>query len=94
MIIDPKRDQLDFPSFSEGLSLRLDMLREKTSAWRFPFLFGGTFIEAKLGGCHSWSLRIFPFLFGGTFIEAKGSITYAVIWATFPFLFGGTFIEA
>ena len=49
------------------------MLREKTSAWRFPFLFGGTFIEAKLGGCHSWSLRIFPFLFGGTFIEAVHS---------------------
>ena len=24
------------------------MLREKTSAWRFPFLFGGTFIEAEM----------------------------------------------
>ena len=36
----------------------------------FPFLFGGTFIEA-----HSTNLRhdldeVFPFLFGGTFIEA------------------------
>ena len=93
MIIDPKRDQLDFPSFSEGLSLRLDMLREKTSAWRFPFLFGGTFIEAKLGGCHSWSLRIFPFLFGGTFIEAADDGT-ARQSQRFPFLFGGTFIEA
>ena len=36
----------------------------------FPFLFGGTFIEAKT----SWRKRPtnakFPFLFGGTFIEA------------------------
>ena len=36
----------DFPSFSEGLSLRVI---EKTSKCynraRFPFLFGGTFIE-------------------------------------------------
>ena len=39
----------DFPSFSEGLSLRL--VRPQSSvavpAEVFPFLFGGTFIEAN-----------------------------------------------
>ena len=40
-----------FPSFSEGLSLRLP-----SDSWvpnhrnRFPFLFGGTFIEASPAG--------------------------------------------
>ena len=39
----------------------------------FPFLFGGTFIEAgcsvKIG-----DFRGFPFLFGGTFIEAPATL--------------------
>ena len=38
---------------------------------RFPFLFGGTFIE----GYERWGVRgdsrAFPFLFGGTFIEGQ-----------------------
>ena len=38
----------------------------------FPFLFGGTFIEA-LSTSHHWNTdKEFPFLFGGTFIEAFG----------------------
>ena len=42
----------------------------------FPFLFGGTFIEAqqaaeKGGG----TVHLFPFLFGGTFIEAGRLVT-------------------
>ena len=61
-----------FPSFSEGLSLRhLPTYLSHSQAHEFPFLFGGTFIEAKT----SWRKRPtnakFPFLFGGTFIEAK-----------------------
>ena len=45
-------------------------------ASKFPFLFGGTFIEAE---CDEWGTPravAFPFLFGGTFIEAliKGFI--------------------
>ena len=36
-----------FPSFSEGLSLREDTNHhEHTDVPEFPFLFGGTFIEA------------------------------------------------
>ena len=62
---------------------------------RFPFLFGGTFIE---GQCSRTSpettARAFPFLFGGTFIE--GDTLFGDLEAAgwqFPFLFGGTFIE-
>ena len=59
-----------FPSFSEGLSLRHTA---SETAWdaslEFPFLFGGTFIEAV--PCYAITPRSrFPFLFGGTFIEA------------------------
>ena len=41
-----RRGELDFPSFSEGLSLRVDALAtEPARRAGFPFLFGGTFIE-------------------------------------------------
>ena len=60
----------NFPSFSEGLSLRgdgpaglLDVHR------RFPFLFGGTFIEGQQQNTTTRRSAAFPFLFGGTFIE-------------------------
>ena len=87
---------LNFPSFSEGLSLRpVGALNLQLVARLFPFLFGGTFIEARrdvfafLG--HSLE---FPFLFGGTFIEALGNHHRNHKRRRFPFLFGGTFIEA
>ena len=48
----PQRLALYFPSFSEGLSLRPDSLRATCSSDRtFPFLFGGTFIEAPGDHC-------------------------------------------
>ena len=34
-----------FPSFSEGLSLRDIEMKEEKLMKKFPFLFGGTFIE-------------------------------------------------
>ena len=38
----------------------------------FPFLFGGTFIEAVLTErILRLDKKVFPFLFGGTFIEAR-----------------------
>ena len=85
-----------FPSFSEGLSLRRRV--RTVTHWallQFPFLFGGTFIEAARLGRASGVHLVFPFLFGGTFIEAR-SEGYAVgsVIRAFPFLFGGTFIEA
>ena len=37
-----------FPSFSEGLSLRLTVLiLSQAESRKFPFLFGGAFIEAE-----------------------------------------------
>ena len=60
----------------------------------FPFLFGGTFIEAQEQGQPAAGYRQFPFLFGGTFIEAKAATGRRLAGRRFPFLFGGTFIEA
>ena len=43
-----KPDGTDFPSFSEGLSLRPKTLNARRAVGgKFPFLFGGTFIEAS-----------------------------------------------
>ena len=84
-----------FPSFSEGLSLRL--VKHPPEAHllpQFPFLFGGTFIEAGVTSGQRVECRGFPFLFGGTFIEARWTVTKPGLAAKFPFLFGGTFIEA
>ena len=36
----------DFPSFSEGLSLRREKDAQRRNGAKFPFLFGGAFIEA------------------------------------------------
>ena len=88
---------MNFPSFSEGLSLRLvEISLIVRRQGRFPFLFGRAFIEAF----RLLSFRVhcptvtFPFLFGRAFIEAEEA--YRVIDArlAFPFLFGRAFIEA
>ena len=60
-----------FPSFSEGLSLRVDVDRVTILHTKFPFLFGGTFIEGKVPRLIAEPAREFPFLFGGTFIEGQ-----------------------
>ena len=39
----------------------------------FPFLFGGTFIEAKANN-ERFSTQRFPYSFVGTFIEAGSSL--------------------
>ena len=60
----------------------------------FPFLFGGTFIEAGIGGGGYVVLALyFPSFSEGLSLrlcKAQGS----VCGLAFPFLFGGTFIEA
>ena len=60
----------------------------------FPFLFGGTFIEAHKKQVEDVIEILFPFLFGGTFIEAMLRTARSPSHYRFPFLFGGTFIEA
>ena len=41
------------------------------AASRFPFLFGGTFIEGLPVDLTRPNVPTFPFLFGGTFIEGR-----------------------
>ena len=50
----------------------------------FPFLFGGTFIEALNRVAQAVHLITFPFLFGGTFIEAAGKDSVELRSADFP----------
>ena len=51
---------LNFPSFSEGLSLRqaIQLTGGIESVPEFPFLFGGTFIEAITRRLRRGTLRI------------------------------------
>ena len=84
---------IDFPSFSEGLSLRNAAGIRKDPPTQFPFLFGGTFIEDVQIGLVGIGRNEFPFLFGGTFIEDEWPQKFMNIIEKFPFLFGGTFIE-
>ena len=46
-------------------------ITDTAATLEFPFLFGGTFIEAIIDSANSDSSGEFPFLFGGTFIEAN-----------------------
>ena len=62
---------------------------------QFPFLFGGTFIEANRRIGLAAANTKFPFLFGGTFIEAARCVAViprAQVQISLPFR--RTFIEA
>ena len=48
----------------------------------FPFLFGGTFIEAANFPGADTECVTFPFLFGGTFIEAADSLGIGHLYVT------------
>ena len=53
--------EVDFPSFSEGLSLRATGRPSHAAAVRgFPFLFGGTFIEGQCEARGAAGGRYFP----------------------------------
>ena len=47
----------------------MDSPRVDATPMRFPFLFGGTFIEGTTSDNTLDRAAKFPFLFGGTFIE-------------------------
>ena len=85
----------NFPSFSEGLSLRvitaihLHLVRRD-----FPSFSEGLSLRDQLRVLdHCAGNRGFPFLFGGTFIEGDIHGLDTNMRPLFPFLFGGTFIE-
>ena len=61
---------------------------------QFPFLFGGTFIEALTAGSYVDGHGDFPSFSEGLSLRRNHLIRGAAAHARFPFLFGGTFIEA
>ena len=84
----------NFPSFSEGLSLRRKTATGGDwSLYKFPFLFGGTFIEAWRGRVLRRLLRHFPSFSEGLSLR-RNECQHRGKSPAFPFLFGGTFIEA
>ena len=86
----------DFPSFSEGLSLRLGVvaLRDGVGG-HFPSFSEGLSLRLFFCSTASAGACVFPFLFGGAFIEATATVDLNICRAPeFPFLFGGAFIEA
>ena len=89
------RPTRNFPSFSEGLSLRLFTgFALKQLLLEFPFLFGGTFIEAREDGSFTLMALDFPSFSEGLSLRRCDLAKASGHSFRFPFLFEGTFIEA
>ena len=92
---DGKRFPGNFPSFSEGLSLRVRFAEHAlTSQRRFPFLFGGAFIEASTEWAWRWKQKYFPSFWEGLSWRRRGVWVMSPCARAFPFLLGRAFIEA
>ena len=61
---------------------------------KFPFLFGGTFIEAKKTPGAAAHRGHFPSFSEGLSLRLAHHPPAEAPFSAFPFLFGGTFIEA
>ena len=86
---------MHFPSFSEGLSLRLSRIAGVSLMLiRFPFLFGRAFIEARAQVILTDVDGHFPSFSEGLSLRPASRIVRAVFTTLFPFLFGRAFIEA
>ena len=79
-----------FPSFSEGLSLRL-LMPAPTAGFciNFPSFSEGLSLRREARHSSLLSLIQFPFLFGGTFIEASKATATTLTQNIFPFLSEG-----
>ena len=87
-------EQADFPSFSEGLSLRRNGANSLTPVENpFPFLFGGTFIEARSNVTVNAFTSDFPSFSEGLSLRRLDELFRFKNEEEFPFLFGGAFIE-
>ena len=64
-----------------------------TLTLKFPFLFGGTFIEGSITSPAVKSCMNFPSFSEGLSLRGPGDTAHARSGIQFPFLFGGTFIE-
>ena len=85
---------LDFPSFSEGLSLReFVTVVSRRSNGAFPFLFGGTFIEGPPSNFTATTSAYFPSFSEGLSLRVRFAEHALTSQRRFPFLFGETFIE-
>ena len=83
-----------FPSFSEGLSLRVACLNSFSAHEDEDFPSFSEGLSLRGGAPGDLAKRgTFPFLFGGTFIEGFSLSWVCFGLRPFPFLFGGTFIE-
>ena len=85
----------DFPSFSEGLSLREGRgWHVQDTPKNFPSFSEGLSLRDCRLARPAGHVGGFPFLFGGTFIEGQQCMQRVPAPSRpFPFLFGGTFIE-
>ena len=83
------RDEGDFPSFSEGLSLRLHLLSDHGFPCREDFPSFSEGLSLRPGHRHPGPdpPYQFPFLFGGTFIEAlfQRPVGFSRISISLPF---------
>ena len=70
------------------------LCRTRYPRYRFPFLFGGTFIEAFIVNVSAESAQHFPSFSEGLSLRLTNAFDMAWFLRQFPFLFGGTFIEA
>ena len=74
----------NFPSFSEGLSLREAAVVAHMAQLRFPFLFGGTFIEGKCGLGDEERVHYFPSFSEGLSLRVWMTLHTASALADFP----------
>ena len=90
------RTPADFPSFSEGLSLRLETDFNRTyKAANFPSFSEGLSLRRMSMPTASVTLETdFPSFSEGLSLRRTYQEDYRRRPAGFPFLFGGTFIEA
>ena len=92
---NPPAGDSNFPSFSEGLSLRgKKQCHLPQGDTAFPFLFGGTFIEGRVNALAGTGKTYnFPSFSEGLSLRDQIARMGRAFNTRFPFLFGGTFIE-
>ena len=89
-----KEQEHVFPSFWEGLSLRPLPSSARGLLSDFPFLLGGTFIEAVRVLVSPFRFWLFPSFWEGLSLRHASNTIEGFHLISFPFLLGGTFIEA
>ena len=71
-------EKFNFPSFSEGLSLRPSGSHQRQCEYHFPSFSEGLSLRLPSALRHAMKMN-FPFLFGGTFIEAAINTAFPAV---------------